>query len=180
MNIQVNYRSELWKLLNENSTVAEIGVAEGRFSKTILSWGMVEKLYLVDAWQQLPQAGDGGYAQEWHTNNLKEVHERIEGNEDKVIILQGLSTDMAANIPDNSLDMVYIDANHSYDGCLKDLNAYYPKVKINGFICGHDILNESYGVRKAVEQFCIEHGYEEINIIPDEEPVMASFWIKKI
>jgi len=53
-------------------------------------------------------------------------------------IIRGDSVEMAANIPDASLDICFIDANHSYDGCKRDILAYLSKVKGGGIICSHD------------------------------------------
>lgn len=44
----------------------------------------------------------------------------------------------AAHWMDGSIDFVYIDANHSYFEVLSDITAWWPKVKMGGFIGGHD------------------------------------------
>lgn len=54
---------------------------------------------------------------------------------------------------DNSLDFVFIDASHDYENVLKDIQAWYPKIKSDiGIISGHDY---SWGpeVKKAVHDF---------------------------
>jgi hypothetical protein len=60
-----------------------------------------------------------------------------------------------------SLDFVFIDADHGYEGCLRDLRAWYPKVKPGGIFSGHDYENTSYpkfGVTQAVKEFAAEKG----------------------
>lgn len=60
---------------------------------------------------------------------------------------------------DNSLDFVFIDAAHDYDNVLKDIKAWYPKVKNKtGIISGHDY---SWGpeVKQAVHDF-----FEPLNL----------------
>ena len=52
-----------------------------------------------------------------------------------------------------SLDFVYIDASHEYDDIIKDLHAWYPKVKKGGFIGGHDYGTGYPGVKQAVDEF---------------------------
>jgi predicted O-methyltransferase YrrM len=44
------------------------------------------------------------------------------------------------SITDESLDWVYIDADHRYESVLNDLRLVYPKVKHGGIIAGHDFV----------------------------------------
>jgi cephalosporin hydroxylase len=61
--------------------------------------------------------------------------------------------------------MIYIDADHSYEGCKRDLNISFKKVKSGGYIMGHDYemnMNKaqkeySFGVKQAVDEFCISY-----------------------
>jgi predicted O-methyltransferase YrrM len=39
---------------------------------------------------------------------------------------------------DNSLDFVYIDADHTYEAVVQDITAWKHKVKSGGYIAGHD------------------------------------------
>jgi hypothetical protein len=176
----IQYRQELNKLIelfDLPRVVAEIGVAESWLTKDILKWGL-EKLYLVDAWIQLNQTGDGGFPQSWHDENYNKMLERTKDHQDIVVVLRGLTHEMAKHIPDESLGLVYIDADHSYHGCMRDLEIYYNKVVDGGIVAGHDYLNMAYGVNKAVNQFCEEMGIE-VNLIPDEDESMSGFWFIK-
>jgi len=129
---------------------AEIGVAEGRSSTEFMGWGF-KKLYLVDMWATIHgQAGDASNPQSWHDKNYEEVKERMTGK--NAILLKGDSVAMADQVSDNSLGSVYIDANHSYEGAMRDLIAWTPKLKAGGIMAGHD-YNSLYGVKKAVDEF---------------------------
>jgi predicted O-methyltransferase YrrM len=65
---------------------------------------------------------------------------------------------------DNSLDFVFIDANHSYEFVKDDINAWYPKVKKGGILAGHDYIKLWSGVIQAVDEFILKHNYSlEIN-----------------
>ena len=67
--------------------------------------------------------------------------------------------------PSHTFDMIYIDGDHSYDGCKKDLIIAYDKIKNGGFIMGHDYEMNMikaktayiFGVRNAVDEFCINY-----------------------
>ena len=62
----------------------------------------------------------------------------------------------AATYADKSLDFVFIDGAHNYESVKADIQAWLPKVKIGGFIGGHDYGNDEpenvNGVKKAVDE----------------------------
>lgn len=176
----IKYRTEIYKLLdhfNLEGHAAEIGVAEGKNAEVMASWPQITKLYLIDSWQHLHQAGDGGYEQKWHDNNLKEVRQRMEPFP-KAVIMQGLSAEMIAQIPDDSLVYAYIDCDHSYEGCLSDLHDVWPKLKEGGLLAGHDYENPAYGVKDAVRAFAFILN-ADISVIEEDHWSMASFWFRK-
>ena len=69
-----------------------------------------------------------------------------------MIPIRGYSHDVAKQIPDDSVDLVFIDANHSYEYVKNDIIDYKPKIKLGGLLSGHDI--DYPGVSQAInEQF---------------------------
>ena len=59
---------------------------------------------------------------------------------------------------DESLDWVYIDANHRYEYVKENLEIWTPKVKKGGICAGHDYDNpksqgKGWNVKKAVDEF---------------------------
>jgi len=146
-------RAELYTILPPNPVVAEIGVAEGLFSRDILKYWKASKLYSVDSWGKIAgQTGDGGFENYWHEKNYVNAMDLLREFGDKSVILRGISWDMAVHVPDESLDCLYIDCCHEYVCVKKDLDAWMPKVKKGGLVCGHDIANNQYGVRRAVDE----------------------------
>lgn len=170
---------DLVKRLHLPVTVAEVGVAEGRFTKEILSQG-IEHLYIIDRWQSVStQKGDGSFPQEWHENNYRQVLDTVATwDKDTYTILKMDSVEATTHIPDSSLGLVYLDADHSYEGFLRDISAYYSKVCKGGIIAGHDVLNNDYGVGKGLHEFCTAHNIT-YSIIPENEPNSASFYFIK-
>lgn len=70
-------------------------------------------------------------------------------------ILHAASAAGAAQVPDGSLDYVFIDADHSYEGCRDDIAAWLPKLKPGGLLGGHDYGRSAYpseGVKPAVDE----------------------------
>ena len=60
------------------------------------------------------------------------------------------SSEAAAWIDDESLDAVFIDANHTYAALSADLRAWMPKVRRGGLVSGHDFSIFFHGVVQAV------------------------------
>jgi len=175
----IQHRKHFYKVLehfNLRGEVVEVGVAEGNNSQLMASWDCVTKLWMVDNWATIEgQKGDGSHNQDWHDWNYSEAMRKTTGMNVEAII--SMSVNAATKFDDNSLIMVYLDADHSYEAVRADLAAWFPKVKTGGIIAGHDYLAEEYGVRKAVDEFCM--GRFEVNIIPEFSPEDASFWFQK-
>lgn len=178
--MQINSRVqivELMKHFNLPLIAAEVGVAEGRLSKELLNWG-IEKLYLIDIWEKVPFIkGCGSFEQNWHDDNYNQVLEKIKGNEDKVVLLKGFSYKMAENIPDESLGLVYIDGDHTYEGARADIDSYWSKLVPGGIMCFHDAANPTYGIQNAIHDFTKGIG---INMLEEDGRIEnKGAWIRK-
>ncbi len=51
--------------------------------------------------------------------------------------------------------LVYIDADHSYEWVKRDIEAWWPLIPSGGILAGHDYGNENFGVKQAVDEFTI-------------------------
>lgn len=178
--VKIKYRHELVKLVDIYGlpkTAVECGVAEGRFSLELLDAG-IEQLYLVDIWQHIPQwEGCAGFEQSWHNINYWKVKTTFEEKEN-VFILKGFSSEMCKHIPDESIGLVYLDADHSYNSVLTDLNCWFPKLVKGGIMAGHDFGNPTYGVRQAVEDFTKDK-YSVHEIEENGQLENLGFWFQK-
>lgn len=63
------------------------------------------------------------------------------------------SCEASKTFSDESCDVVYIDMEHTYDAVKKDIEHWLPKVKIGGYIAGHDYAYIFPGVVKAVNEY---------------------------
>lgn len=98
-------------------------------------------------------------------------------------IRQGDSAATAALYVDSSLDMVFIDADHSYAAVARDIDAWLPKVKPGGIIAGHDFCLEFPGVIQAVterfEEFEIHRGIDWGGNAPMHGKYYPVWWTRR-
>lgn len=119
--------------IDPGMVMAEIGCFRG--VSTGIFAGFAKTVYAIDAW--LSQSG--------YTEIPRDLMEKAEPLFDKVmqehpniIKMKGMSVDMARNFEDETLDLIYIDADHREPAIRADLSAWVPKVKKGGFVAGHD------------------------------------------
>jgi len=157
-------RENLLKLMPANSVCAELGVGRGVFSKEILKIANPNFLYCVDLWGPIATNIQGKYytdQTEWD-KRFEDIQTEFLGKPVKFI------RDLTYNLPnycaEKTLDWAYIDGDHTYDGCMKDLQAVKSLIKDNGMILGHDYRpawkrRSDWGVVESVNDFVAENNY---------------------
>lgn len=132
---KTNRKHFLKYLIEKNNfkIMAEVGVRDGRTTFYLLDHIADLTIYAIDM-----------SIKEFYN---KEVADRYKN---RLIPIEAMSEVAADRIADNSLDLVFIDANHSYEYVKKDIIKYTPKLKTNGLLTGHDI--DYPGVNKAVNE----------------------------
>lgn len=63
---------------------------------------------------------------------------------DKRVVLRGRTAEVVGQIPDGSLDLAYIDGDHTLRGITIDLIRLLPKVKDGGLVVGDDFANNPW------------------------------------
>jgi len=79
------------------------------------------------------------------------------------------SVEAAKLFNDGEFFAVFIDADHSYEGVRKDIDAWLPKVMPGGILCGHDFDGMFPGVIQAVDES-----------FRDKFSVMGKCWVYRI
>jgi hypothetical protein len=182
-NIILDNKLDITKLINIhnfNGTYVEIGVARGEFTKHILKNTNLSKFYLIDPYKNFT-IDEYNDAMNFYNmdnefsickNNLKEF-------ESKITYIRKTSSEAVNDIKDNSVDVIYIDGNHSYSYVIQDLRNYWSKLRIGGLMLGDDLYESSdtkdvlkiwdnksletsksfglFGVHSAVIDFCKEN-----------------------
>lgn len=122
----------------------EVGTFQGKYANHILQkWK--GKLYLVDVWNRLD---DQEYKDASNNIEYEKIYrdcmENIRGNEQRCFMIRSHSKNAVDLFSDESLDFVYIDANHKYDFVKEDIEIWYPKVRVGGILAGHDYLDMNW------------------------------------
>lgn len=185
MGRSVNPESEyILKHIPKNTVGAEIGVWMANTSKKILDKTNPSHLYLVDPWSVEPYKNQVNNEHESYENYL-EKYSRVTGGRDEEAFktfYDKVYNDVVAKMAkypnatvlrmtskeffetfDKKLDWIYIDGDHSYEGCYQDLTGCLNVIATNGIIFGDDYAweknNGKPGVTKAVNQFIAENKF---------------------
>jgi dimeric dUTPase (all-alpha-NTP-PPase superfamily) len=109
------------------------------------------KFFAVDSWQGCEILQKHELVK---SNLVKDVFlKNISPLSDKIKIIENYSWKAAKDFLDESVDFCYVDADHSYEGVSKDLDAWWPKIKENSYFGGDDYTNQFPGVFSAVNDF---------------------------
>ena len=161
------------ELLNEiyhqRKVGVEIGVYRGHLSWRMLAANRNVFLYLVDPWKAADEGDsylttDDSIArmtQAEHDENMRKTLESVAPFSGRYEVLRTTSDNAAKRFLPNELDFVFIDGDHSYEGCKADIAAWFPKLRNGGLLSGHDYRDErNYGVQQAVNEFVRDCGRE--------------------
>lgn len=71
------------------------------------------------------------------------------------------------------IDVLFVDGDHSYEGCKADIEHWYPKMKNDGVMLFHDCDETSPGVVQAVKEFVQIYKPKEFFVSPNQRCSMA-------
>ncbi len=136
--------------LPENSLAVELGSLYGRSS---LIFGEVSQsnnfnVICVDNF-----CGESD-SRNYFFNNILAKYPRVK-------LIEKTTDDAVYDFTANSIDLLFIDANHQDEGIYNDCKNYLPKVKNGGIVAFHDYNNDSFpSVKKWVDE--LTKGWEII------------------
>ena len=136
---------------------AEIGVDRGYFSEILCKDNPNLNLFCVDPWEYdcFPEGNPYRLKQEYFDGCYKEAIERLAPY--NTAIVKKTSMEALDDFEDNSLDFVYIDANHDFVNFTQDLHHWIKKVRIGGIVSGHDYTYFSYSKFNHVKRALIAY-----------------------
>jgi hypothetical protein len=147
--------------------VAEVGVAFGGHLEKILSTTNIEEVYAIDPYILFDSSTDSfsyqgvKYNQQDYDELFLFTKERLENINKKVTFFRDTSINASIKIKDDYLDIVFIDAEHTFEALKKDLEIWECKVKTGGIISGHDYNHGNFpDVKKVIDAWVSEKNYE--------------------
>ena len=176
----VGTREELAQLFGElgYKSGAEIGVRGGHYSLRLCRNIPGLKIKCVDPWNSFRRNSQRKMDAYFENTRIRMEPYNAE-------IIRKTSMEASKDIPDGSLDFVYIDAMHEFDSVMMDIILWSPKVRKEGMVSGHDYTPDDRfcGVVSAVEAYTKVHNIGKYYItIGDhkwEKAVPSFFWVKK-
>jgi Methyltransferase domain len=168
---------------SQGGILVEVGVAFGRSlaflaSECIRQGRRDVRILAVDpwvddwtqphGWTQTDRPSWGGEHAEWARakggpfsafTEMMRTHAPEELERTTVLRCMGWQAAFVAATMQGSIDFVFIDGDHRYEGVKKDIDAWYPIVRSGGVIAGHDYTHEFPGVLQAVKE-CFPRGVE--------------------
>lgn len=152
-------------------TIAEIGVAYGDFSESILDILIPKSFHAYDVFTFHNHPVVWGKKTEDTLKGLshrsfyeKRFAKGIDAGH--VLVFEGDSSTEMEKQEDGAYDIIYIDGDHRYDGVYRDALVSMRKLKADGFLIFNDyiyfdhIAGYHYGIIQVVNDLCVNHGWE--------------------
>jgi hypothetical protein len=153
-----DFYNEIAEELKDGMRIAEVGTWLGKstcyLAEIIKNKGLkivIDAIDLFDGPEKThhtDEIKDEGGLLSFFKTNMKNA-----GVSSYVNPIKSDSASYAENYDNNSMDFIFIDALHTYEGVKRDIEAYWPKVKKGGILSGHDYGSSHAGVVKAVDEF---------------------------
>jgi|ERR1700733_7480742 len=142
-------RHEIIRHLPKRGVFSEVGTMYGDFIVRVIEICNPSQVHIFD----------------YGMNNIRSDNKSKLDAYGNVTYHVGDSSENMAKLPDEYFDVIYIDADHSYDGVWKDLMQASKKIKPCGYIVCNDYTNFDpiqllpYGVYSAVNRFANENNF---------------------
>jgi predicted O-methyltransferase YrrM len=176
------YNKIATEFLKKGSTFVEVGSWKGKsicyMAELAKENDLDIKLFCVDIFANILNDGLNTYKVE--KGNDKSLYFEFLTNLyqndvlDKVTPLALFSEDAAKLFKDESIECIFIDADHNEKNIINDLDSWIPKLKKSGIICGHDYA-ANYGVQPYVDKY-FKNNYKDKVI---HYPKQCFIWQKK-
>jgi len=171
--IRFKTRNQMMKFYCEQINkpiILEIGVFKGEFLEYIFKKCSSAKIDAVDLFEGVEYSADVDGNNLVYCDLSKSFLELIDKyrRNENINIFKSDSISFLKKQEIEKYDIIYIDADHSYQAVKNDLIYACDKIKNGGYLMGHDYaINlkktktiRQFGVKKAVDEFCKKYNQE--------------------
>lgn len=189
----------------KSGMAVEVGTFRGGFAvKSLRDWR--GHYYMLDTWSYRPEGDTDKNFRDDDENwdNLFQCLAIAILHKPRVHLMQGYGEALVHEFKNESLDWVFIDAQHTHEALIRDLTLWYPKVRPGGFITGDDYgdhrdtflvpvtrfedvhpgdahKTHSWGVIGALREWSVSHGVDvHVTWLGDCHPWPAWYFIKPL
>ena len=131
-------------------TFVELGAWLGKSSSYLCDKATGQEIIIIDSFKGTAEYIDSYYNLA-KTADIYELFVENMGNR-KYKAIKATSKAASRKFKDESLDVVFIDLNHSYESVKEDISLWLPKVKKGGYLAGDDYHENWPGVIQAVNE----------------------------
>lgn len=183
------------KQFKQTGNAVEVGVWRGEFSAHNLRF-WTGNYFMVDLWEfRKDGTADKNMDDQKSWDEIKaEAIRNVRFAAKRVVVCQGESLDRAKDAMDGLFDWIYLDAMHDYDSVMRDMEAWWPKLRPGGLFSGDDYGDQSlrwqekyggvargfnWGVKDAVIDFAKKYGKQfSVTWMNDKTQCPAWYMVK--
>jgi predicted O-methyltransferase YrrM len=133
-------------------TIVEVGTWLGGSAMAFAATGA--NVYCVDTWDARTSGMGKLYDREGGKDSvLLQLCRRAKEHLFRNLFLLPLPSSEAAEVFPLKADLIFLDAEHSYDAVAKDIQIWWPHLRTGGILVGHDFSLRWPGVIWAVRKF---------------------------
>ena len=160
---------------------AEIGTERGKYAQVLCETNPDLRLFCVDSWISYENYREH-VSQEQQNGFYKEAVDRLAPH--NCMLIKSFSMDALKFFEDESLDFVYLDANHEFQHVTNDIAEWSKKVRKGGIVSGHDFVRMGGAKGEFMHVKDVVQGWayaKKINpwFVYKGDKCPSWFWIKK-
>jgi len=166
----VHRAESLIRLIQDHGfrTYVEVGVWKAESSRKVLGKTALEKAWLIDPYTEWDT---GGMSQRDIDRMYESVRRYFARRHPQVQLLRKTSQQALEQFENGSVDIVFVDGEHSYAGVKRDIADWWPKVRVGGVLAGDDFETEYEGIIRAI---CEAFPMDRLHFAPD-----SFWWVEK-
>lgn len=126
----------LYESLPDNAVTAELGTAYGKSLCSVADIIRRKNIHVHAVDLFTGTECEGAPVESYEPIFKKNIYNF--GIAQNVTTYKGYTHDISKQFPDNWLDLVFVDASHLYEDVKQDVEDWYPKLKKDGIMSGHD------------------------------------------